>query len=81
METYCRSFDLDGNIVLINALDVYPGLIHLLQTSQSIMQNKKKNAVKVCSVKPGQEPIMYEEPDKKPKKKEQELIPARLFAR
>jgi len=45
------------------------------------MQNRKKNAVKVCSVKPGQEPIMYEVPDKKQKKKEQELIPARLFAR
>lgn len=52
------------------------------------MENKKKNAVKVCSVKPGEEPIMYEVPDKKPKKKEVEklyttgLTPvARLFAR
>lgn len=52
------------------------------------MENKKKNAVKVCSVKPGQEPVMYEVPDKKPKKKEVlELYttgltrPARLFAR
>lgn len=56
------------------------------------MENKKKNAVKVCSVKPGEEPIMYETPNnrmlsvKELKKvtgfnKDRELIPARLFAR
>ena len=72
---------IEKSWVLITALDVYQGLLHFLQTSKLIMQNRKKNAVKVCSVKPGQEPIMYEVPDKKQKKKEQELIPARLFAR